>query len=72
MEIWKDVDGYEGLYQVSNEGRVRSVRTNKILRPHVGTYGYAYVVFSVNQVRKTLKVHRLVALAFVPNQYNKP
>ena len=33
MEIWKDIEGYDGLYQVSNEGRVRSVRRNIILKP---------------------------------------
>ena len=71
MEIWKDIEGYQGLYQVSNEGRVRSVRRNIILKPCIQK-GYAIVVFSVGNKRKTMKVHRLVAEAFIPNTQNKP
>lgn len=71
MEIWKDIEGYEGLYKVSNEGRVRSVRRNIILKPFIQR-GYATVVFSVGNKRKTIRVHRLVAEAFIPNTQNKP
>lgn len=60
MEIWKNIEGYEGYYQVSNEGRVKSLRRNKILKPYTNR-GYEYVVFSVDNKRKTIRVHRLVA-----------
>ena len=71
-EIWKDVPGYEGHYQVSNLGRVKSLprtffgRTyrGKILSPTIAR-NYHHVLFSVNSNKKTLKVHRLVALAFL-------
>jgi hypothetical protein len=71
MEIWKDIEGYEGLYQVSNEGRVKSLRNNKILKPYTNR-GYEYVVFSVDNKRITKKAHRLVAEAFIQNPQNKP
>lgn len=71
MEIWKDIEGYEGYYQVSNEGRVRSLRRENILKPS-NNRGYKYVVFSVENKRNTKKVHRLVAEAFIPNPQNKP
>ena len=71
MEEWRDIKGYEGLYQVSNEGRVKSVRRNIILKPSIQR-GYAIVIFSVDNYKVTKKVHRLVAEAFIPNPQNKP
>ena len=71
-EIWKDVKGYEGLYQVSNLGRIWSVKSQKYLKPYEGN-GYLKVdLFAKNRKRKKEYVHRLVALAFVPNPYNLP
>ena len=66
-EIWKDVKDYEGHYQISNLGNVKSMKKNKelILRKHVGTSGYMIVVFCVNSKAKTLMIHRLVADAFI-------
>lgn len=77
VEIWKDIRGYEGLYQVSNGGRVRSlprkgVRTSRILIPGKHKKGYLYVGLTCNGVRKMHKVHRLVAEAFIPNPHNYP
>ena len=69
-EIWKDINGYEGLYQVSNLGNVKSLKTNKILSP-VGKE-YKHVILYNKGDRKTLKIHRLVAEAFIPNPENKP
>ena len=72
MEIWRDIEGYEGLYQVSNLGRVRSLnykRTGKVQNMKLGTYpnGYKMVDLKKNKNRKAHLVHRLVAKAFIPN-----
>lgn len=71
-ENWKDVQGYEGFYQVSNLGRVRSVRTGRILRPRCQGSGYLQVLLSKHGQRWHPLVHRLVALSFVPNPESKP
>lgn len=72
MEIFKDIPNYEGLYQVSNFGNVKSIRNNKILSPAKHKCGYIWVILCNNKVRKTFFVHRLVALTFIPNEKNKP
>ncbi len=73
MEIYKDVKGYEGLYQVSNLGNVKSLHgKGKIMRLGKMKKGYLLVELSKNAVRKGVLVHRLVALAFIPNPENKP
>ena len=76
-EIWKDIEGYEGLYKVSNLGRVKSFSNryqSKFMRNNGGimklknSQGYCLVVlYSSNHSRKTFMVHRLVAVAFVKN-----
>lgn len=69
-EQWKDIPGYEGRYQVSNHGRVRSLlfcRNGRILKPDIVSNGYARVHF---QFKKTFLLHRLVASAFIPNPKN--
>lgn len=84
-EVWKDVKGYEGLYQVSNKGNVKSLdrlivykdgRKRKFkgvkLTSNTGKHGYPYVILSKNEHNKTFKVHRLVARAFIPNPDNLP
>ncbi|ADI23905.1 HNH endonuclease family protein [Enterococcus phage EFRM31] len=74
IEEWKDIKGYEGLYQVSNLGRVKSLKFGKerILKTGVDRYGYISVNLYKNNKRKLCKVHRLVAQAFIPNHENKP
>ena len=74
MEIWKDIAGYEGLYQVSNLGRVRSVKHGKIRLLKLGTDGHGYfqIKFSRGGKMKEFPVHRLVAEAFIPNPSNFP
>ena len=83
-EIWKDIQGYEGLYQVSNLGRVKSLgrfvdklkchywQEEKILKLHKKHNGYLGVILLKDRKFKNFKVHRLVALAFIPNPENKP
>ena len=75
-EIWKDVVGYEGFYQVSNKGNVYSVertrslgrkRGGRILKPGYDKDGYLRVNLCKNGKQKTRFIHRLVAGAFVPN-----
>lgn len=61
---WKDIKDYEGLYQISNSGKVKSIKTNTILKPSV-TMGYEKVYLYKNGKRKYVRVHRLVAEAFV-------
>jgi superfamily II helicase len=73
LEFWKQVIGFEGRYEISNLGNVRS--RFKILKPNRNRDGYMYIVLSnhgKNNGGKTLKVHRLVALHFVQNRDNKP
>lgn len=70
MEIWKDIRGYEGLYQVSNMGRIKG--KNKVLHLNTNTCGYKHVTLSKGNVKKTALVHRLVASAFIDNPLNKP
>ena len=66
-EIFKDIPGYEGKYSVSNLGRVRSQRTDTILRPETkkGKSPYQRVVLCVDYQRKHYQIHTLVLLAFV-------
>ena len=73
-ELWKDIDGFVGKYQISNMGRVRSLHWNKeiILKGGISKFGYRRVVLTNNNYRKYYAIHRLVALAFIPNPENKP
>ena len=71
-EIWRDIRGYEGLYQVSNLGRVKSLRSNNILKGGSYPNGYLFVGLCKHNKVKTCMRHRLVAQAFIPNLLNKP
>jgi hypothetical protein len=70
-EIWKDINGYEGLYQVSNIGRIKSFHPRykepRILKTHKRTNGYIFICLHKDKKLFTVDVHRLVAEAFVPN-----
>lgn len=73
MEEWKDIDGYEGLYQISNLGRVKSLKfgKEKILKPKKGK-GYLRIGLCKKGKYKHYYVHRLVASTFIENPYNLP
>lgn len=71
-EVWKDIEGYEGLYQVSSFGRVHSLYKNIILKGVKATGGYTIVNLSKNGSTSTKTIHRLVAQVFIPNPENKP
>ena len=79
QEIWKDIKGYEGLYQVSNLGRVRSFRNNHnrkrilILKYAPNKHGYLQICLYKNKNKKTYFIHRLVAEHFIdnPNGYKE-
>lgn len=71
-EIWKDIEGYEGLYQVSNIGNVRSFESDKfhkgrLLKPYKMKNGYLQVCLYSRGTKKKYLVHRLVAKAFIAN-----
>lgn len=79
-EIWKPIEGYEGLFEVSDRGNVRSLDKydrngrfwkGKTLSKNVVSSGYHRVVLCVNNCSKHMYVHRLVADAFIPNPENK-
>ena len=84
QEEWRDVIGFEGFYQVSNYGGIRSVNhfsrnnTNggkrmvpgKVIKPYRAGAGYAYVTLSKNEKRHKVAVHRIVAETFIPNYDN--
>lgn len=85
MEVWKPINGYSERYEVSNYGRVRSKDMivngrlkdchkikGRILKPCNDREGYKNVVLCINQQRKTFRLHRLVAIAFIPNPENMP
>lgn len=66
--LWKPVPGYEGIYEVSNTGDVRG--KNGIRKPQLSWDGYLFVKLCNNGKEKKFKIHRLVAMAFIPNPGN--
>ena len=82
MEIWKDIQGYEGLYKISSLGRVKSTSpglkfvkgspSEMILKQSLSSSGYLHVQLYKNHTASTVLVHKLVALAFLDNPENKP
>lgn len=82
--IWKDVPDYDGLYQVSSSGYIKSlgrmVRNGgagrmvreRILKPGIDSYGYPIVSLYKDGKKKTFTIHRIVALCFIQNPFNLP
>ena len=75
-EIWRDIKGYEGKYQVSNLGKIKSLfycnsYTPKLLKTKINKFGFEEVCLSKNNKRKFLLVHKLVAKAFIKNPLSK-
>ena len=73
MEEWRDIEGFNG-YQVSNEGRIRSLKWGKerIRKVTINKYGYLEVSLCKDEKPTTKRIHRLVAEAFIPNPQNLP
>lgn len=71
-EIWRDVVGYEGIYEVSNKGRVRNIHTGLIRKPTDNRTGYLQIGLSSQGIQKHFYVHRLVAAAFIDNPDGLP
>jgi hypothetical protein len=83
MEIWKDIENYEGHYQISNIGRLKSLKRNvpgrwgthlmreRIIKIFNDKYGYPCSLLHLEKMRKHFTIHRLVALSFIPNPENK-
>ena len=71
-EIWKEIQGYENRYAVSNRGRVMNLMSGKVLKNRINGHGYENVLLCKNGKHKNYKVHRLVAQAFIPNKLNLP
>jgi hypothetical protein len=76
MEIWKKIEGYEGSYEVSNLGNVKSLNYNNtgISKNLIGGFSNGYKQVGLNGFKNTkrFKIHRLVAYSFIPNPENKP
>lgn len=76
-EEWKDIEGFEGRYQISNLGNVKSLRYGgrdeiKNLVPKVNNKGYEWVELVINGKKSCRQIHRLVAEAFIPNPNKEP
>lgn len=76
-EIWADTHDFEGLYEISNFGRVKSLPKinrpcEKLAKTRIGSSGRVQVMLHKGKIKKYVLVHRLIAYAFIPNIYNKP
>ena len=70
MELWKDIKGYEGIYQISNLGKVYSLKSKKFLKSQFNNKGYVTIDLYKGGKGKRFFVHRLVAQAFLSNPNN--
>lgn len=70
MEIWKKINGYEN-YSISSNGNVRNDNTGRILKPGIASHGYLTVALYESRKPKTHLLHRLIAINFINNHFNK-
>lgn len=70
-EIWKKIEDYTD-YQISNLGSVKNIKTNKFLHPYLDDQGYSKIGLCNNKKNKSFRLHRLIAICFIPNPENKP
>lgn len=74
MELWKDIEGYEGFYKISNYGNVYGIKHKKLLKPSQSDKGkgwyYQVSLYKPKQKPKTVLIHRLVGQAFIDNPNN--
>jgi hypothetical protein len=70
-EIWKEVSVYSN-YQINLSGHIRNKNTQQLLKPNINRQGYVTITLSKNNIQKKYLIHRLMALTFLPNYYNKP
>ena len=71
-EIWKDIEGYEGLYKISNHGEVWNGRKQRLHKKNKNNRGYCVVTLNKNNKQKQFLIHRLVAIHFIDNPFDKP
>lgn len=70
-EIWRKIEGFSN-YEVSSEGRIRNIKTGRVLKPMIMNVGYQKIDLCLNGKPKSQLIHRLVASTFIPNPENKP
>ena len=70
--MWKDIKGYEGIYQINEHGQIQNIKNKRIRKLSIKKNGYIYVDLYINGVCKWYRVHRLVAETFIPNPQNLP
>ena len=69
---WKKIEQLNNLYEVSDSGLIRKIKTGKLLKPKLNHKGYERITILIKGNRYIFRVHRLVAQAFIPNPLNKP
>lgn len=70
--MWTTIDGFEGLYEISDTGKIRNCITKKLLKGNLNSYGYRVVRLRKDGKNYDLKLHRLLAIAFIPNPNDFP
>ena len=71
-EIWKDIEGFEDHYKISNLGNVYGKKRKRNLKPSLNSHGYYHISLWKNGKEKKMSIHRLIGLHFIPNPENKP
>jgi hypothetical protein len=70
-EIWKDINDFEGIYEISNKGRIKAAYRQgnrcRLLKPHLGKNGYYDVLLRNKEIKKKITIHRLLGLHFIEN-----